>query len=291
MNRELELVQALAPKLREPRNEEVTRQRQRLMSTIRSEGTDAVAPGRRRRRRPSALIRLLAATAALAVVGGGTAFAVSAFQPDGAQVASVERHWAVGRGVLQPGTRPALNAERVVCDYRNVAAETPLGSTFASGFPLGSELTERRLMDECRTGTDAVRTAPVSVPSLLCSVTPPGEHLPIPVVTFGFATCEAAALQPVNANLIDEQNRMRQAEIAILAVPSTCPTAPQTIDWVHAHVVGSPQPLRVLDVDQYPGGRCYLPFVHWGAGTVEIIASSSVPAPGTSATTTPPPAG
>jgi hypothetical protein len=287
MNRELDLVLMLEPELREAGPEEMARQRSRLLEAIDAETVELVAPPTaRRHRRRSVLFRTLAVAAALAAVGGGTAFAVSSLQPDSRQSGTVERQQTAAAGNAHiAGWRPELDAEHVVCDYRNLGREAPLVYTYANEFPLATPLTEQRIVGECRSGTDAVRGAPVVGAALLCSVTPPRERFPVPAVTFSFPSCAAAQLDPAPPTLIDDRNRLRRAETAIRAVPQQCPTAAQSLRWVRAQVAATSVPLRILDVEQYPGGRCYVPDVHWGLGTVEISALISAPVSSGSKTT------
>jgi hypothetical protein len=111
-------------------------------------------------------------------------------------------------------------------------------------------------------------------------VTPPGEHLAVPVVTFVPQGC-AAPLLPAPTTLLDDRNRLRRAEVAMRAVPEECPTAAEAHTWVDEQIAASGEHLRLLPIETYAGGHCYLPFVHWGRSEVEINATVNDPTPGT----------
>ena len=195
--------------------------------------------------------------------------------PKSAEV--VERHSRSAAVVHGPDWRPELDAEHVVCDYRGLGLVTTGVYTYASEFPLAQSLTRERLVDECRSGTDATTGVPsITQPATLCAVTPPGEQLAVPVVTFGSAGC-AAPLSAAPPSLLDDRNRLRRDETAILAVPEACPTPDEARRWVEEQIAASDAHLRLLPVESYPGGRCYLPYVRWGRGEVEIAATQNTP--------------
>jgi hypothetical protein len=284
MNRELELVRLLEPEIAPPSAAGRARQRELLLETIDADAMRPLPIARTRRR--SRVLKVLAATAVLTAVGGGAAFAWSRqATPDPKKAARFEQQHASGGAALLPG-RPPLDAEHVVCDYEHVGRTPGLVYTFASDFPLVEPLTEQRIFDECRTGTDAVRTAPVRTPGVLCAVIPPGERLFVPVVAFGFATCKEASLVPVPPTLLNERNQMRQAEIEIRAVGSKCPTVAAAQAWVRAQVATTGADLRILEAEVYPEGQCWLPQVSWGRGEVRITAEHNDGSPGTAPPTT-----
>jgi hypothetical protein len=283
MNRELELVRLLEPEIAPPSAASRARQRALLVETI--DAAMRPSPIARTRRR-SRVLKVLAATAALTAIGGGAAFAWSKqATPDPKKAARFEQQHASGSAALLPG-RPPLDAEHLVCDYQHVGRTPSLLYTFASEFPLVEPLTEQRLFDECRTGTDAVRTAPVRTPGVLCAVIPPGERRFVPAVAFGFATCNEASLEPAPPTLLNERNQMRQTEIAIRAVGSKCPTVAAAQAWVRTQVATTGADLRILDTEVYPEGHCWLPQVSWGRGEVRITAEYNDGSPGTAPPTT-----
>jgi len=276
VNPEFELVRLLERDAEPPTREDIATQFATLVAAIDLEISAQQTPTRRVRR---ALLRALVATTVVFGLGGSAAFAWSQLTPDAKHAETVKRHYQSSAGVHRPGWRPELDAERVVCDYRGLGLATTTVYSYASEFPLAQPLTQQRLVDECRSGTDATTgTAPVPQPVTLCAVTPPGEQRAVPVVTFSTAGC-AAPLTVAPSSLLDERNRLRRAEAAILAVPETCPTPAEARNWVDEHNAASGAHLRLLPVEAYPGGRCYLPFVHWGRGTVEIIATQNPPSP------------
>jgi hypothetical protein len=282
VNREFELVRLLERDTEPPTRDEIAIQFATLVAAIDHEISPRRAPARRVHR---ALLRSLVATTVVLGLGGGAAFAWSQLAPDAQDVATVARHYRSSAGVHRPGWRPELDAERVVCDYRGLGLATTSTYSYASEFPLTQPLTQERLVDECRSRTDATTgTGSITQPAALCAVTPPGERLAVPVVTFGTAEC-TAPLTIAPASLLVERNRLRRAETAIRAVPETCPTPVEARRWVDEQVSESGETLRVLPVETHPGGRCYLPFVHWGRGQVEIIATVN-PASSTNGTGT-----
>jgi hypothetical protein len=290
VNREFDLVKMLEREPSLPTDDEMARQRTSLAAAIDDENTRLLRrrPTRRVRR---TVVRSLAATVAVVGVGGTAAFAVTQLTPGAKDALTVKQHYRSSAPVHRPDWRPELDAERVVCDYRGLGLATATVYSYASAFPLDGLLTEARLVAECRSGTDATAsgTTPITASATLCVVTPPGEHLVVPVVTFVPQAC-APPLAAASPALLIERNRLRRAETAIRAVPQQCPTAPEARSWVDEQLATYGKGLRLRPVDTYPGGRCFLPFVHWGRGEVEIIATvnDASAAPGTPTTTVPP---
>lgn len=272
MNREFEFVQLLEREPELPTRDEVTRQFANLIATIDLEtGARQRAP----RRRARAFARSVVATVVVGGLGATGAYAWSQRGPDPEQAATVKRQSRAAVPVHRPGWRPELDAERVVCDYQGLGRATAVVYSYASAFPLAEPLTPSRLVSECRSGTDVTAGDPVARPATLCAVTPPGERLAVPVVTFGSAGCAAPGLSAAPNALLDQRNRLRRAETAIRAVPQDCPTAAEARTWVDEQVAASGESLRILPVEASAGGRCYLPFVHWGRGEVEIVATQN----------------
>jgi hypothetical protein len=287
VNREFELVQLLDRTPEPPTRDEVTRQFAILTAAVELE---IAARERAPRRRARTLVRSVVAATVVGGLGATGAYAWSQRGPDPQQAATVKRHSRSAVPVHRPGWRPELDAERVVCDYQGLGRATNVVYSYASAFPLAEPLTQSRLVDECRSGTDATTGNPVTGAATLCAVTPPGERLAVPVVTFGSAGCDTPGLSAAPNALLDERNRLRRAETAIRAVPQDCPTADQARTWVEEQVAGSGESLRLLPVESYPSGRCFLPFVHWGRGEVEIIATENTASPTNGTGTVPPPA-
>jgi hypothetical protein len=282
MNRELEFVRLLEPEIVPPSDAARNRQRALLLARIEAE---APVPRRRRAIAP----RALAVAVAISALGGGAAFALSkTAAPDPQHVARVEQQWAPGQAQHVPSWRPEIDAERIVCDYQHVGRTPGLVYTPASGFPAAEPFTQAKLVDECRSDTDAVRTAPVREPALLCAITPPGEQFAVPAVTFGVASCRQASLNDASAGLLDERNRMRRDEVAIRAVPSDCPSVAEATTWVREQVAATGAPLRILPTEEYPEGQCWVPFVKWGRGEVRILALENDGSPGTLPPAAPP---
>lgn len=285
MSRDLELVSRLETPAPPATDADTERQRARLVAAI-GEETLRHAPSARPRKHRTTPLRALVAVAVIGALGGGTAFALSRRGPDPRDSATIQRQYNEGRAVHVPGWRPELDAEHVVCDYRALHVEPSLLYSYASEFPLTELLTEERLVDECRARTDAVRgAAPVTAPAQLCAVTPPGERYAVPVVTFAKNDCVAAGFAQPAPSLLDDRNRLRRAESAIRAI-GDCPSASEATRWVHEQVAASGAPLRIIPVEEYEGGRCWLPHVAWGRGEVRINALYSDPVAGGTTPTT-----
>jgi hypothetical protein len=290
VNRDFDLVKMLEREPSLPTDDEMARQRAALVVAIGDENARLLRrrPTRRVRR---TMARSLVATLAVVGVSGTAAFAVAQLAPDAKDAVTVKQHYRSSAPAHRPGWRPELDAERVVCDYRGLGLGTTSIYSYASEFPLDGLLTRARLVAECRAGTDATASGSTQItsPATLCAVTPPGEHLAVPVVTFVPQGC-APPLDAASTTLLDERNRMRRAETAIRAVPQQCPTAAEARSWVDEQLAAYGEGLYLLPVERYPGGRCYLPFVHWGRGEVEIVATlnDTSGAPGTPGTTLPP---
>jgi len=281
MNREEELIKQLEPPVDAPDGAVVARQRQALMAAIHSE-SPVPAPVAElpsgRATLPSWLSRAAAVVAALAVVGGGTAVAVSLFSPDPAQVAAVGSHYEIALSSHGPDWRPILRAEEVLCDYRGVPAERDLAQGYASGHPLAETLTEEHLFDECLTSSDAAlgheeAIAAVAQPVVCITSQVPGELYSLPVVLAGGGDCVAAGYLEAPSNLLADLNHRRQVEIGLRGVPGDCPTEQEANDWVSGQLGTIDEEFDVLP---FPGGdRCFVPFVDWQRGIIQVSAMIS----------------
>lgn len=294
MDYDLSLIKELEPEVVADSGAEA-RQRTALLSVIssKSQAFEPAVPTRSPRRWRSRLIVGLAATG---LVGGGAAFALSGLAPDSDQAERIlERNRAASR-VHTPGWRPTLSAERVRCDYAAAPAGHVVGDFLsvadgsASGFPLGNLLSESDLVAECAAGTDNVRTHPINdTTHVLCvkAADPlPAEvrnragartigtgkiiQEPMPVIAFGRATCVQAGYAAAPTDIIEQINRRRQEEVAIIAVPEECATFEDARSWAVAQV-------RALDLTftlsarHSSGDACYEPMVNWGEATVQVV--------------------
>ncbi|HEY6358561.1 MAG TPA: hypothetical protein VIX35_09975 [Vicinamibacterales bacterium] len=241
---------------------------------------------------------------ALALAGGGIAAAVTLASPTPQQASSIYHHYYPGAGAGHiSGTRPTLNSEEVRCDYRGVVGlplsvrDGVVGDDFASSAPLTTPLTGQMLVHACSSVAETGGTVPSSVPAMLCETTAPSSATDTPagwpVVVYGDETCSSAGYEDTTSGLIDEVNQRRGIEATLDAVPETCPSQAQALDWVH-------QQLSLLGVEMQvttwyggPGGSCYLPYVQWwsppaGGPVVQVTASEEAGGPPGSVTTTPP---
>jgi hypothetical protein len=97
--------------------------------------------------------RITALAAAFVVLSAGVAIAAGIFNPDPADVATIEDDGAQSADVHLDGWRPELKTEAVWC----MVDEDSGADTMASEFPLGDPLTMEILLAECSTGNDVAR--------------------------------------------------------------------------------------------------------------------------------------
>ena len=174
--------------------------------------------------------------------------------PDPAQVARVHQVFASVTGVHTSGWRWPLRAEDVVCWF----PEGPM-LTSASEFPLEEVMVPQHAVDECTAGNDFARTqqgAELS-PAVACAIgDDPGLH-----VLLDGRACEAIApgAHPLSDPDMATVNRMRAAEVAILAAPQDCATAEETVVWADAVVGRNGLDLDVGDAPLVPSGPTALP--------------------------------
>lgn len=138
-------------------------------------------------RRPR-LGRVTALAAAFLVVSAGAAIAAGVFDPDPADVATIEEAGEEGAAVHFPGWRPALRTEAVWCMYDLSTG----AATQVSEFPLGDPLTKDALLAECATGNDVARNQDV----------PPTE----------FTLCEGTFTEAEYVNRITQDDRFNIIE-------------------------------------------------------------------------------
>ena len=280
-----------------------------------SRNPQGASRGRRRRApirgwRPRRLVVAVAGVVALAVGGGIAAAAVLAGNPTPQQAANIYQHWYPDHGAGHiAGTRPTLNAEEVLCDYQGVTSlpadirDRGTAEGFASNAPLTTPLTAQMLVNACA-DTDSLgdKALPPSTPATICIVATQGaasDSLPVgwPVIVFGDATCASSGHSPAPTDLLAQVNQRRNLEVAIQAVPQSCPTEAQTLVWVHQQLtrLGARMQIKIFDLG--PGGTCWLPVVSWQSPspgqlpTVQVQATrfpaSSLPGRPTTGTTKP----
>ncbi len=284
-------------------------ERQRAAVMARSVPAGGGSGWRRGRRRFG---RLGLAVGAVVSLGAGGAAAAAGLAggppPTPKQAATIYAHGYPDHGAGRvAGTRPTLNAEMVLCDYRGAsgmaAADRAVryGEGFASSAPLTVPLDDAMVVQACskvdQTGdhVPAGTNATVCVTAAASTVTdtPAGW----PAVVFGAATCAGSGDLPAPPDLLVEVNQRRNIEAAIDAIPDACPNEHQAVTWVRSQL--HRLDLR-MQVDPWPGGptgRCYVPSVQWwspptAGPVVEVTASqqlSTPPAagPAASASTTP----
>ena len=294
-----DLVKELEPDMAPPTEAARARQRARLEETIRSAtGGDGRPPGRTmRRRRGLRTGPVVGAVVLAALAGGGIAAAVTLLAPTPEQATSIYGHYYPEGGVGRtPGSRPALNSEEVLCDYRGAAGLPsavrygPIGDAFASAAPLTTPLTAQMLVDACGTVSVSGATVPTSTPATLCTTGQPSSVTDTaegwPVVVFGSTTCTTAGDVPPPADLLAQVNQRRNLEAAVDAVPVSCPTETQAVAWVHRQLAALGSSMQVTAWNGGSGGTCYLPFVQWwwpptGGPLVQVTASVQAVTPGT----------
>jgi hypothetical protein len=307
MDRDLELVKLLEPSPGPADPIGAAHQRELLLVAIDAEIQPRVAPrrGAHRPRSQRWRVRVLLGAATLAVAGVGTAVAVSTITPDREDVATIERRATSVAPGHTSGWRPELNAETVGCDYKALPQSSltegfpSIAQGSASAFPLAHALTEDDLVTECASGTDAVREHPIIGAShVVCVAHAPeiptaqrtagqtiGEGTPklaeVPVVVFASASCSAAGYEPPTQGLIEDINQRRQQEAAIVAVPGTCPSHDEALNWTLDHIRAAGITVTLIDNGTNPGGSCYVPAVHWYEATVYIDATVQAGSPGT----------
>jgi hypothetical protein len=260
-----------------PDPEIFVRQRRRLDETIRLEAETAHSsritrrPRRVRARRVMALVGLLLSGAAAATAAG-------VFGPSSHDSSTIDTHFSQfgpysgpGSG-LADGTRPTLDAEKVLCDYRATGAVPAEGFgdvtySYASAAPMVEPVTLRMLTTACAAGNDSARnmSLPKGVASRLCEVNEGTEGVGpgSPVVVFGNTSCADNGYRDARAqDLLNRMNARRALEASIDSVPQRCPSEQQAFAWVN-------QRLRALDLhlaithSEVPGGVCFIPKVTW----------------------------
>ena len=296
-----DLIREFEPETPRPTTTARRRQRDALTRVIAGDQRDLSASrGRRRLLRRGPVVGVVVGV--LAAAGGGIAAAVTLLTPTPQQATSIYGNYYPGGGAGHlAGTRPDLNAEEVLCDYRGAGGlptsvrDGALGDGFASSAPLTTPLTAQMLLDACDTVSTTGAAVPPSVPATLCvtseASTVTDTQAGWPVVVFGGTTCASEGDATAPATLLDQVNQRRADEATIDAVPQSCPTEAQALDWVHQQLSVLGLSMQVMARDGGPGGTCYLPYVQWwwpptGAPLVQITASQQAGNPSGSATTT-----
>ena len=249
-----DLVKELQPPTSPSSTAARARQREALMRSIAVEEPregKATVPRRKHRWRTPPAVAVVVGV--LAVAGGGiAAAAVLTGGPTPHQAASIYNHYYPDSGAGRiAGTRPTLNSEMVLCDYQG-ATTLPASvrdgfveQGFASAAPLTTPLNAQLLVDGCAQ-VSTTQTVPASTAAKLCVTTQSSSKTDTPagwpVVVFGNTTCAETGDSPPPPNLLEEVNQRRNVEATIDAVPQTCPTDTQAVDWVH-------QQLTALDVN------------------------------------------
>jgi hypothetical protein len=243
------------------------------------------------RRSPRRALTGLIAAAVLASAGA-VAAQVAMDRPDERQSAQVERDFRAQAGAHLDGWRPELSAERVRCLFP--ATQDPL-VTFASDFPLDGALTLQRLAQACAEGNDWAKkleqdgVGPFDASAATICVTEESAY-PKTVVGVGGIDCSATALRELvpdeeadaavyeetatramTSEDLQELNRMRAIEVAVLAVggDNGCPTREQALQWTDARL----REYSVADLQVHArnsGEGCYRGRIDWQAGEVWV---------------------
>lgn len=248
------------PPLSRQRKSEI---KQAVLERVRSERAGDVWSRRRRRS------LLGGALVAAVLASAGIAAALGLTGPDPQQAARVVGDHEQASTVHLDGWRPSLRAEQVSClapdaDGRGGAdrAETP-----ASELPLADPLTRELLVEECASGNDMARDRG-GLPREGASVCvyERGSY-PHPAVALAGAGCADLGLgaRPITDADLEEINRMRAVEVAVLAVPGDCPTAAEARVWAEERLAEAGRDLPVRVFDEGPG-LCYRGVVYWYDG-------------------------
>ena len=215
--------------------------------------------------------------------------------PDPAEVARAQEVFDALRGPLgEGGRRWSLVAERVTCELPGPDGDAG-GS--ASGFPLGDLMTVDHLVEFCTHGNDIARMNDGFDPTVAHVCIGGGEY-PLAVVVLDGRDCAQldTPLGPMTDAAMEDLNRRRAVEIAVLAAPQDCPTEDEARAWVDEVLAarGVDLPVEVDGTSSAPGpstrgtaavpavGRCYLGRVYWDwmpEPTVRIGPQFLSPAP------------
>ena len=239
-----------------------------LMQRITEEGQPCPVPRRRR--------RLIGGVVVAALASGGVAAAttIGLGQPDPEQSARVIRSHEEQATVHLDGWRPSLGAESVDClgpaTGKLTDPEVGIG-TQASEFPLEEQLSTEILINECATRNDWARSEGGFDPGKARVCVRDGAY-PLALVALEGLSCTEAGtgVKAMTAEDLDQLNRMRALEVAVLAVPEKCPTAGEAKDWARARLAEAGQDLAVRVLNE--GDACYRGVVHWEPGEVLVQA-------------------
>jgi hypothetical protein len=284
-------VRQLAPAIADPSKLQTARQRRELMLAVTGAtpragaygGTVDERAGGRHRRSRRHWAWLPTGVVAVAVTCGGIAAAFTVLGPNSQQAQRITNAFQPDSGAgLVPGTRPTLNSESVLCQISG--NPNPPGSTQASDAPMTEPLTAEMLVRACQ-HSDVVnmQTSQIPVtPATLCVTTQiaaqTGEPTGWPVVVLGSSSCSGVGYALPPSDVMAQVNRRRSVEATIIAIPEPCPTKEQTIRWVREQLATLRESMKIVEAGiGVPGGRCYLPTVHWafpptGGPTVEVNA-------------------
>ena len=272
---ESELRSLLPPERRLPADRRSDIQEQ-LMATIHEESHAPAADSspRRGRSRRRIIGGAVGAAVVLGVTTAAAATVMNRSQPDPEQAAQVNENTAVeAQEIHLPGWRQELDAENVTCAYATPDPSDPTMSltvdSTASEFPLEERLTAQHLADECASGTDGAQAGtPAEAPTVCVTE----GTVPRPTVLVAGGTCEDFAgsavvegdLVPLTDAHLDEINRLRAIEVAILAVPNddACPSFDEAEEWAESQIEHADVDLQLTDEAPEPG-NCYWPYVYW----------------------------
>jgi hypothetical protein len=302
-----EIVKQLEPGTSMPSKSTRDRQRVALERSINARGGPQAE--RRSTRRKRQHLRVAPAALAIALVLALSAAGIAAAgglagdpPPTPRQASAIYAHYYPNHGAHRtPGTRPPLNSEMVLCDYQHASGlptrdRDMVGQGLAASAPLTTPLDVRLLLNACSKVAATGDVVPARTPSRLCvtnhasavTVTPGGW----PIVVFGKVTCSASGNSGPPSFLMAQVNQRRNIEVAIDAVPESCPNETQAVDWVRGQLKALSVRMQVDPWSGGPGGRCYLPSVQWWSPpttvpVVEVTASEQIaPTSGTAAPNT-----
>lgn len=185
--------------------------------------------------------------------------------------------------IFEPGARPTLDAERVICRPPEGFSLSPdEGAPQARGYEGGprigvaltDELVERDLVDAC--GVDSGGQTDIGEPVATCA-SHQGAVPEVFILWEGMCAELGDGSLPVTAADLAVINSAKAAEIRILAIeaPGDCPTFEDALAWAEEQVRSMALPLTVRAFGEGPG--CYRPVTLWEQGEILVATLGMQP--------------